>query len=63
MKIREKCSCGAEFEAGDSRGKYINDGGKPDENGDIYVIERHLREFRAVHFPCSKGEERKATDG
>lgn len=52
MKIKERCVCGALFEGSDPKGTFITSGCHPDENGDQYIIERALREFRAVHLPC-----------
>jgi hypothetical protein len=55
MLIKERCRCGAEF-YGDA-GSYINPGGVPDKNGDIFQVEKILREFRKIHSKCIEGKE------
>lgn len=54
MKIKEVCCCGAMFEATDDKNVLIATTAEEDKNGDTYVIERHLREFRRLHKPCLK---------
>jgi hypothetical protein len=54
MKVKEVCLCGATFEATDDKGTFLVPGGKPDKNGDVLLIEKHLRNFRKLHRICIK---------
>lgn len=52
MKIELKCKCGAAATFDDTRGIYINAGGKPDDKGRVLMIEVRADEWQDRHQPC-----------
>jgi hypothetical protein len=52
MTIKLKCKCGAEIEMNDSY--FINGGGKPDEHGRVFLIEKRADEWLERHHFCLK---------
>lgn len=50
-RIQLKCGCGAEIVLEDNALTYI-DKGKPDKNGDIYLLDKQAREWQDIHKKC-----------
>ena len=47
-----KCCCGAEIILRDSRGNFINPGGRPDENGRIFTLQEQADKWLKDHTLC-----------
>ncbi len=52
QRIELKCKCGASIVLEDSRGSFLKGGGKKDEKGRIFVIERLSDEWQERHEDC-----------
>ena len=63
MKLDAKCSCGAEFHGHDERGRFIHMGGKPDEQGRIYVMQRDFDNWLDKHNNCARDSRLSALTG
>jgi hypothetical protein len=53
MRIELRCGCGAYFEVEDTRGTYVNEGGRRDEHGNTYLVERWAYDWQEHHNQCS----------
>ena len=49
MRIKMTCLCGEWMSIDDDRGTYINDGGKPDEHGRVFVIQKYADDWLIKH--------------
>jgi hypothetical protein len=58
LTVTESCCCGAQITLSDSIGLYITIGGEQDKNGDKFVWQKSLREFRERHRTCARAAER-----
>ena len=50
MRIQVKCKCGAEAEW--QSGEFINNGGRKDEQGRVFVVELRAAEWYEMHRAC-----------
>ena len=52
QRIELQCKCGASIILEDCKGSYLKDGGKRDEKGRIFIIERLSDEWQEKHQDC-----------
>ena len=52
ITVESKCVCGSIFKESDSRGSYINDGGRRDNKGRKFLIELRLDQWLEKHKGC-----------